>query len=496
MRNRFAIAVCIALVGLLGGYVDGAAFGVELIGVREATFRWAPATGPVAGYYVLVSRNGAAERVEALSGDTTESVTGEYGETIVVRVAAFDAQGTSGPESMASDPVTFAAPSGPGTGRVAPLDFTGDGRSDLLIRNANWLSAELWTLGADRIASTTAIHPETGLIIEAGNGDYDGDGVSDILWHLAETRDLYVCLVRESRIDALAMVDLRGLESDGAWQVGGSADFDADGYDDILLFSRRLGVVEILKMNGFTQVSRRRFGARTGAWTVVATPDIDGDGTAEIVWRDEIAKRLEIAQLDSSGGLQFTSLARSAAGLKLVGSGDYDGDGVLDLVMHRTGTGTLEFWLLQGAAISAVVALPETAEAGFAPRAPADYDGDGLVDVVWSNPEQGRIEIWLAGEGGVAATPRVGAVVEPGGRIASGVQGSDQSGFYERFCNADVDGDGRVDKWDARRLHSCRNQPAAGECEASDLDADGWITEIDRDHFDDLWNGVACGDGL
>jgi len=496
VRIRFGLAACVALAGLLGGGPYCAASGAELIGVTEAVFRWAPATGPVAGYYVIVSRNGAPARVEALSGDTTESVTGVYGETIVVRVAAFDAQGATGPESVASEPVTFVAPADPGAGQIAPLDFTGDGRSDLLIRNDNRALVELWTMSGSRVTSTTNVYAEFSPIIQVGNGDYDGDGVSDILWEHIETGDLYVGLVRGSRVTGVAVVDLDSLEPDGAWQVGGSADFDADGRDDLLLFSRRLGVIEILHMHGLAQASRLRLSARTGAWTVVATPDIDGDGTAEIVWRDEIAKRLEVAQLDPAGGLQFTSLSRSVAGLKLVGSGDYDGDGMLDLVMHRTGTGALEFWLFQGAALSAVVTVPETAEAGFVPRAPADYDGDGLVDVVWSNPAQGRVEIWLATEQDVVAEALTGTAIEPGDRIASGVQGSDQSGFYARFCNADVDGSGSVNLWDMFHFAFCSDGPATGGCEASDLDMDGWVTDIDDDHFDDLRDGVACGDGL
>ena len=52
---------------------------------------WDGAAGPVAGYYVIVSRNGGEPSVYSWSDDTLESIDAAFGDTIVVQVAAYDA---------------------------------------------------------------------------------------------------------------------------------------------------------------------------------------------------------------------------------------------------------------------------------------------------------------------------------------------------------------------------------------------------------------------
>jgi hypothetical protein len=74
---------------------------------------WPQTTGPVAGYAVYISRNGAPfPQVPdwiTLASEPSVVILGKSGESVVVRVAAFDAHGNFGPASAPSEEVRFLA---------------------------------------------------------------------------------------------------------------------------------------------------------------------------------------------------------------------------------------------------------------------------------------------------------------------------------------------------------------------------------------------------
>jgi Viral BACON domain len=108
-RLRLALWTALALA------LAAPAQALDLVGQTSARFVWTAATGPVANYVVYVARNGAAfPTLPTQTVSTTEAtVTGAYGDSIQVQVAARDAVGTVGPMSQVSDVVRFVAPAVP-----------------------------------------------------------------------------------------------------------------------------------------------------------------------------------------------------------------------------------------------------------------------------------------------------------------------------------------------------------------------------------------------
>jgi hypothetical protein len=86
---------------------------IDLVGQTSARFRWTAATGPVASYAVYVARGGAAfPTTPSQTVTATEAtVSGAYGDSIQIQVAARDDVGNQGPLSEVSDVVRFVAPS-------------------------------------------------------------------------------------------------------------------------------------------------------------------------------------------------------------------------------------------------------------------------------------------------------------------------------------------------------------------------------------------------
>lgn len=109
--RALAIRACIPLAALAA--LAPTATAVELAGVRSATLEWAAASGPVDGYEVHVSRNGDSFRRQKDVQGRRATVSGSFGETIQVRVAAFARTASGrvrGPFSPNSVPIRFLAP--------------------------------------------------------------------------------------------------------------------------------------------------------------------------------------------------------------------------------------------------------------------------------------------------------------------------------------------------------------------------------------------------
>ena len=73
---------------------------------------------------------------------------------------------------------------GPSWHEIGTGDFNGDGHSDILWQNANGQAA-IWEMnGTHQLAGGSAlVGPNPGPSWKAiGTGDYNGDGLSDILW--------------------------------------------------------------------------------------------------------------------------------------------------------------------------------------------------------------------------------------------------------------------------------------------------------------------------
>lgn len=127
-----------ALAGLgifaLSVALAGPASAVDLPGATSATLAWTAASGPVAGYSVYVSRNGASPAgPEQQVTSPRATVSGVLGESLVVWVEAFDASGAPGPVSQSSDSLRFvAAPGAPPQASVSPatlVALTSQGKS-------------------------------------------------------------------------------------------------------------------------------------------------------------------------------------------------------------------------------------------------------------------------------------------------------------------------------------------------------------------------------
>lgn len=187
--------------------------------------------------------------------------------------------------------------------------------------------------------------------------------------------------------------------------VHGAGDLDADGHDDLVVFSRG--------------------GTSTSVGTAIVLP---GSGAGP----------------DTAGAVHLTAPGATwEYGRAASGAGDLDGDGHDDVVVGGAGVA----WVFGGGASgvspspTTTLAAPSGATAGFgfAVAAAGDVHGDGYGDLLVSDPtvdgQAGAVWLYAGGPGGVSPTP---------GQRLDGVAAVDWFGISVAPAG-DVNGDGHDD---------------------------------------------------
>lgn len=272
---------------------------------------------------------------------------------------------------------------------VVASDFDGDGMSDVL-----WRNYETGVNGIWRAADYGRQMPITGVTnLEweiVGTGDFDGDGTSGVVWRNRVTGANVIW--RSARFaDPIRVASVGNTD----WDIVAVADFNGNGKDDLLWFNattRIMTIWEAARHQGQGSTAREV----GDEWRVAGTGDFDGDGREDILWRsvrtgnnvawgggdDALRSRIEHAGLD----------------WELAAVGDFDGDDNDDIVWRNRMTGGNVLWpRADGASPRTLYGVTDLS---WQIDAAGDYDGDGIADLFWRNAETGTNVVWH----GAAAT--------------------------------------------------------------------------------------------
>jgi subtilisin-like proprotein convertase family protein len=276
---------------------------------------------------------------------------------------------------------------------VAPHDFDGDGRDDLLWQEQSGRAAN-WMMDGAEVVSTAFLGADPGPAWRIqGTGDFDGDGHADLLWQ-EQTGQAAVWLVEGDAVLSTAVV---GPNPGPGWQAIGAYDFDGDGKADIL-WQDQTGQAAIWTMDGMAVVATYLAGPNPGlGWFVKGAADLDGDGRADILWQD--ASGQAAAWIMNGGAVVSTALVGPNPGAewRLVGGYDFGGDGKADLLWQHA-SGPAAIWAMDGTTVVATsFAGPDPGPVWQAVGA-GDFDGDGRADILWQQ-DDGQSAVWALDTG-------------------------------------------------------------------------------------------------
>ncbi|HET7127047.1 MAG TPA: VCBS repeat-containing protein [Lysobacter sp.] len=167
-------------------------------------------------------------------------------------------------------------------------DFDGNGLADILSRDptSGLNHVQFGAMVGNFIiegATTYQQLPTVGLAWKvAGVGDFDGDGRSDILWRDASTGANSIW--RSGNVATrLKIASVPNLD----WKIAAIGDYDGDGRSDILWRNMRSGV-NVIWRSGNNLTPQAVAKVSSMAWKVAATGDFNGDGKWDLAWRNSV----------------------------------------------------------------------------------------------------------------------------------------------------------------------------------------------------------------
>jgi len=268
-------------------------------------------------------------------------------------------------------------------------DFNGDGIADILWRHSVSGNDALWLMNG-RVAGQGPINRvSTAAQKVQGVGDFNGDGKADIFWRNTAigTNSIWLMNARTASFGATQTV------ANLSYNVAGIGDFDGDGKSDVLWRNAETGQNSIWLMNGRTPATGA-INATATSWNVGGIGDFDGDGNADILWRNSVNGRNSIWLMNGRTiGFGATS---QVANLNIVvsGIGDFNADGKDDILWRNSTNGVNPLWLMNGRTPS-FGTTSSVANLDFKVVQVSDFDGDGKADILWRNLTTGDNAMWL-----------------------------------------------------------------------------------------------------
>jgi hypothetical protein len=229
--------------------------------------------------------------------------------------------------------------------------------------------------------------------------DFNGDNISDVLWHNTSTGSVAMWQMNGSKIVSNTTV---GTTAKG-WQIQDTGDFGGDGKADMLL---RSGTnVAMWQMDGTKVAATKTFGTIGTNWKTADVADFNGDGKADILWSNT-ANQLAIWQMDGMKIAVNKVVGTMGKGWQVQDAADFTGDGKADILL-RSGT-NVALWQMDGTKVAATKTFGTIAKEWHFAGA-GDFTGDGKADILWRH-DNGKVAMWQMDGTKIVANKTVGTI--------------------------------------------------------------------------------------
>jgi Ca2+-binding RTX toxin-like protein/acetolactate synthase small subunit len=278
---------------------------------------------------------------------------------------------------------------------VAQGDFNGDGKTDILWRNTTDYKTRLWTMNGIAVADSFLLPTTTADWTIVGTADANGDGKQDIFWRNTVTGDLALWSMNGTANPDMAFL---GTAIPLDWQIVGLGDFNGDGKADLLWRNNVVGVIGAWMLDGAVKLDTGIIANATSEWQIEQLADFNGDSRTDILWRStatgQVGAWLLNGKTQLAAGLTANAPSSIPGSWQMAGIGDFNADGRGDVLWRNTVTKQVVVWLMDGNAVQAA-SLFDNVGSEWQIKGMGDFNGDGRADIMWQNQITKEVGAWL-----------------------------------------------------------------------------------------------------
>ncbi|MEI6209609.1 MAG: FG-GAP-like repeat-containing protein [Desulfuromonadales bacterium] len=240
-----------------------------------------------------------------------------------------------------------------------------------------------------------------------GQGDFDGDGIRDLVWWNSSTGQVYIMLM--SSPTAVKSAAIAYTEPNTSWRIVAAGDINGDARSDLIWWNSSTGQVYAMLMNGTSTTGGAIIYTEPNtAWKIVSAADFDANGSVELLWWNSSTGQTALGRTNgtsaSSAGIIWTE---PNTNWRIAGAGDLDGDGKADIIWHNRSTGQVYGMQTNGSSVTNGAMMYTEANTNWQIVSVGNYNGDNKADLLWWNQQTGQLYVM----------PMNGLSVAPGGSL-------------------------------------------------------------------------------
>jgi|GEM_PF-1062186 len=249
---------------------------------------------------------------------------------------------------------------------------------------------EVTTLNRTVVGPIINTQPDLNWLI-IGQGDFNGDGIIDLLWHNKTTGQVYLMLMKSTTEQKSGYMFSQ--EPNTQWKIVATGDVNGDGTTDILWWNNTTGQVygQII-VNGKVSGGGIIDTNPDTTWEIVSTGDTHGSGKSELFWWNSTTGQLFIGTTKNLNRMStqaiFTELDSN---WRIAGVVDINGDSKSDIIWHNRATGQVYAMLINGTSITGGAIIHAEPDTNWDISSVGDYNNDGKAEILWQNIATGQV---------------------------------------------------------------------------------------------------------
>lgn len=263
-------------------------------------------------------------------------------------------------------------------------DFSGDGKSDIVMWNPSVSYLAYWIMNGSVFTSSSGFGLASGYA-PASTGFATQISRASLLARNNTSQQLSAYIWNGT---AHAQNIVGGAPA--GWNAAGQGDINGDGRDDLMWRNPTSGQFAIWFMNGAVFVSGQTY-SPPATYVLAGVADFNGDGRDDLLWNDPGTRNASV-WLSTGNSFTVAQIGQYGTTWNMVGTGDVTGDGKADIILRDNAKVYLAYWRMDGAVYQGAAAYGMPSDREFFTN--GDFNGDGFGDLVITRASDRMLWLW------------------------------------------------------------------------------------------------------